>query len=338
MQFEGRWENMTGKKISFIIVNHNYKEYICRLLASLEESCQDYNYEVLIVDNASTDGSREYFEKETKVIYKYLDVNIGFGAANNIGAELASASTLVLLNPDTLVEKKGFDRFIFKAMEQNENVGILAPKIVYPDGKIQPNCADYSTFKTFMLQSFKVGYLVRKYNLTYKLKTLVDRISFLKKGFVGTYLDNFSEQGGEKECDWVSGACMIMHKKVFKEVNGFDENFFLYCEDEDLCKRVAEKGYRIVQDPNFTLVHNEGYIKSRKNRALTFAAKHRYQSNLYYLHKFNSKLSTNMLRSLYLCEYLFYAILYMTFDTDAAYTYLKAIPELFRRMDIYDKR
>ena len=328
MHSEEKWANMTDKKISFIIVNHNYKEHVRRLLSSLEESCLDYNYEVLIVDNASTDGSREYFEKETKVIYKYMDANIGFGAANNIGVALASASTLVLLNPDTLVEKKGFDRFIFKAMDQNENIGVLAPKIVYPDGKIQPNCADYSTFKTFMLQSFKVGYLVRKYNLTYKLKTVVDRISFLKKGFVGTYLDNFSEQGGKKECDWVSGACMIMQKKVFQDVNGFDENFFLYCEDEDLCRRVAEEGYRIVLDPNFTLVHNEGYIKSRKNRALTFAAMHRYQSSIYYLKKHVGTLSAVSLRLFYIVQHLFNGIRYLFVDWSAAKTYFVFLPDL----------
>jgi len=327
MQYEGKWENMTGRKISFIIVNHQYREDIARLLDSMERSCTHYDYEVVIVDNASSDGSREYFEQYSKkVIYRYLETNIGYGAANNMGVKLSTGSMIVFINPDTFIPMKGFDRFIVDGIQ--DSIGILSPAIRYPDGKRQPNCGTYSTLKTFILQSLKVGYFVRKYNMEEQLKRMVDRVPVLKYSFIGTYLDNFSEQTNQKECDWVSGACMIMTKRVFDEVDGFDENFFLYCEDEDLCRRISNNGYRIIIDPSFTLEHNEGFIKSRRSRSLTFAARHRYQSSMYYLTKHIGRPSAFLLRVFYIFQHLFNAMRYLVIDPQASKTYFCFLLEL----------
>ena len=332
MRSKGKWENMEDKPISFIIVNYNYKKDIQQLISSLAASMPQNSYEVIIVDNASTDDSRTYFSGlGGNIVYLYLDTNIGYGAANNRGVELSSGPVIVLINPDTLVQQKGFDKFILTGSQ--EDIGVLAPKVVYPDGEIQPNCAGYSTLKTFILQSLKVGYFVRKYNLTNKLKSVVDRFSFLEKSFIGTYLANFSEQSGRKVCDWVSGACMIMEKRIFDEVNGFDENFFLYCEDEDLCRRISERGHEIVVDPSFTILHNEGYIKSRESRMLTFAAKHRYESSIYYLEKYRGVVSATFLRLFYLFQHLFNGIFYMFTDMNAAKSYFMFLPELLKKTE-----
>jgi len=318
---------MKDKKISFIIVNHNHKEDIQQLISSLDASMQDSQYEIIIIDNGSIDGSKTYFSELTgNIIYHYFDKNIGYGAANNRGVELSTGSVLVLINPDTLIEEQGFDKYILATLQ--ENIGVLAPKIVYPDGKIQPNCADYSTLKTFILQSFKVGYFIRKHNLISKLKILVDRFYFLKKSFIGTYISNFSKLSGEKDCNWVSGACIIMQKKIFETVSGFDEKFFLYCEDEDLCRRIAARGYRIVVNPSFTIVHSEGFIKSRKCRELTPAARHRYKSSIYYLEKHIGKYSANLLRFFYIVQHLFNAIRYSFIDWKVARTYFSFLLEL----------
>lgn len=318
---------MTGKKISFIIVNHQYREEIVRLLGSLEQSCTCYDYEVVIVDNASSDGSREYFEQYSKkIIYRYLKNNIGYGAANNMGVKLSTGSVVVLINPDTFVPMLGFDRFIVDGIQ--DSVGVLSPAIRYPDGKRQPNCGTYSTLKTFILQSFRVGYFVRKYNMVKQLEHVVNRVSFLKHSFIGTYLENFSEKTDKKECDWVSGACMIMKREIFDEVNGFDENFFLYCEDEDLCRRIAKNGHKVIIDPSFILEHHEGFIKSRTSRILTSAARHRYQSSMYYLTKHVGRFSALLLRVFYIFQHLFNAIRYLVIDPQASQTYFCFLLEL----------
>ncbi|HIP14769.1 MAG TPA: glycosyltransferase family 2 protein [Sulfurimonas autotrophica] len=322
---------MTDKKISFIIVNYNYREDIRQLLSSLVKSISHSDYEVLIVDNASTDGSKEYFSSlDGNIIYKYLEKNIGYGAANNIGVKASNADLIVLINPDTLIADNNFDKYI-TAIE-NENIGVLSPKVIYPDGNIQPNCGSFSTLKTFIMQSLKIGYFVRKFDLIKNLQKIVSYFPFVKKSFIGTYLDNFSDEVIRKQCDWVSGACMIMQKKVFNEVGGFDENFFLYCEDEDLCRQISERGYPIIIDTGCTIVHNEGFIKSRQSRELTFAAKHRYKSSIYYLEKYDGMFWGVMLRIFYFFQHLINGVFYLFFDLHASKTYFRFLPELFKKV------
>lgn len=331
MPSKAKWVNMADKKISFIIVNHNYMEDIQKLISSLTVSMSNNNYEIIIVDNASTDGSKEYFSSlEGNIIYKYLEQNIGYGAANNIGVEHTNADSVVLINPDTLIVDHNFDTFINKV--QNEKIGVLSPKIIYPNGKIQPNCGSYATLKTYILQLFKVGYFVRKFNLINKLQKVVTYLPFVEKSFIGVYLNNFTNETIQKECNWVSGACMIMKKKVFDEVTGFDENFFLYCEDEDLCRRISSAGYHIFIDTEFTIVHNEGFEKSRKTRGLTFTAKQRYRSNLYYLKKYSGLMEVNILRFFYFFIFFMSGSFYIFFDLKASKTYFNFLPTLFKKV------
>jgi GT2 family glycosyltransferase len=265
-----------------------------------------------------------------------LNENAGYGAANNIGVKMSKTGVIVLINPDTMIQDKDFDIFIDEI--QNEDIGVLAPKIVYPDGKVQPNCGAYATLKTYMMQAFKLGYFVRKFNLVYILRGAIQSFPFLKKSFIGTYLDNFSYDTVRKKCDWVSGACMIIRKEVFVSVGGFDENFFLYCEDEDLCRRIADRGYSIYIDTRFTVVHNEGFARSRKSRELTFAANHRDKSNIYYLQKYSGPFSAGVLRIFYAAQYFLSILIYVLFDLKAAKTYFKALPGLFKKVDSFDRK
>lgn len=326
---------MTDKKFSFIVVNHNYMSDIQKLISSISASIPSGQYEIIIVDNASTDGSREYFGRlGDEVKYIYLDKNIGYGAANNIGVNASRTEVVVLINPDSLVRDERFDIFIDEI--ENEALGVLAPKIIYPDGRVQPNCGAYATLKTYMMQAFRLGYIVRKLNLVPVLQRIMHYFPLLQKSLIGTYLDNFSRDTVQKKCDWVSGACMIIRKEVFLSAGGFDENFFLYCEDEDLCRRISDKGYTVYIDTRFTVVHNEGFSRSRESRELTSAARHRDRSNIYYLQKYSGSFSSGVLRTFYCFQYFLSALLYMLFDPKAAKTYFQALPDLFKGMDSRD--
>lgn len=320
-------------EISFIIVNYNYLKDIKLLISSMASSITENPYEIIVIDNASTDGSKAYFtalsQKQDNLTYLYLEQNRGYGAANNIGVKASNGNVVVLINPDTLVKERGFDTFILNAL--NENTGIVSPRIVYPDGKVQPNCGTYATPLTYILQSFRVGYFIRKFNLTSKLEAFINYFPALQKSFIGTYLENFSNDEIQKKCDWVSGACLILKKEVFLKVGGFDENFFLYCEDEDLCRRVSMSDYNIIIDRQATIIHNEGFLKSRKSRRLTLANEERYKSNIYYLEKYSGHFSAITLRLFYFFQHLINALYYSLFDPEAAKTYYRFLPVIFKR-------
>lgn len=332
-----RWVNMRSERefdISFIIVNYNYLKDIKLLISSMALSMTENPYEIIIIDNASTDDSRAYFtelsQKQDNLTYFYLEQNRGYGAANNIGVKMSNGNIVVLINPDTLLKESGFDAFILNAL--NENTGIVSPRIVYPDGKIQPNCGAYATLLTYILQSFRIGYFIRKFNLTSKLKAFIKYFPVLQKSFIGTYLENFSNDAIQKKCDWVSGACLILKKEIFLKIGGFDENFFLYCEDEDLCRRIAMLDYKIIIDRQATIIHNEGFLKSRKSRGLTLANEERYKSNIYYLEKYSGHLSANTLRLFYFFQHLINALYYSLFDLKASKTYYRFLPDIFKKV------
>lgn len=329
MRLKEKWGNMIGKIFSFIIINYNYREDICKLIVSIEKSILHKNYEIIIIDNASTDGSKEYFSNiNSNIIYHYLDKNIGYGAANNIGVSLAVTDLIVLINPDTLIISKEFDRLI--ALAESEKI-VLSPQIIYPDGKIQPNCASYSTCKIFIMQSLMLGYFVRKFNFIKKLQIIVDNFAFMKNSFIGVYLDNFSETFSEKECDWISGACMIMHKTIYDKINGFDENFFLYCEDEDLCRRIREKDFIVCINAEFKIIHNEGFIKARQNKMLTMSEIYRFHSSIYYLKKYEGTLSAKLLSIFYFLRYGLSGIFYLFINQKIAKTYFSFLSSLIKK-------
>ncbi|HEX9063182.1 MAG TPA: glycosyltransferase, partial [Clostridia bacterium] len=212
--------------ISFCIVNFNTKTTTHETIASISRSLSGKDYEIVLADNASTDGSREYFTELKKTFanlkYVYNESNVGFGRANNIAASLSQGEILVIINPDIEVRQKGFDQFV-KAKLSAE-VGVLSPGLFYPDGSIQPNCGGFSTIWTYIFQSIRAGYIVRKLGITRIMSALSKSFPPLKQTIIGKYLQNFDEAscGLAKECDWVSGACMIIRKHVFNEVKGFD--------------------------------------------------------------------------------------------------------------------
>ncbi len=306
---------MTAKYISFILVNYNCKDLTYRALQDIEKSCTGNDYEIIIVDNNSLDESKEFFEniakRNNKIKYIYIPQNLGFAKANNIGAKQANGDVLVFINPDVIITKKGFDEFIINNLKNN--IGVLSPKIVYPDGTIQPNCGGFSTLSTYILQLFRVGYLSRKLKIVHGLLKIIKLFPFLKNTVIAKYLlYNFSPTYEiERSCDWVSGACMIIRKEVFKKVGGFDEKFFMYCEDEDLCRRIRQLDYDVIVNNSFEIIHIEGGTHTKRNYALSEARKERFKSNIYFIYKYYGKSKANMLRILYVLFFFITAIFYL---------------------------
>lgn len=296
------------------MVNYNSKDLTYKAIQDIEKSCVFGNYEIIIVDNGSSDGSREFFEdvskRNDKVKYIYISQNLGFAKANNIGAKRVSGDILVFINPDIMITRKGFDEFIINNLKND--IGILSPKIVYPNGSIQPNCGGFSNLFTYVLQLFRVGYISRKLNIVSILSKIV-KILGLKNTVIAKYLlYNFNPSNRiEKNCDWVSGACIIIRKKIFDEVGGFDEKFFMYCEDEDLCRRVRKLGYDIVVNNSFEIIHIESGTHSGRTDILSNVKRERFKSNIYFIYKYYGKSKANILRLLYIFFFFVSAAFYL---------------------------
>ena len=245
---------------SLIIVSFNTKEILKNALSSIFAYCPGEMFEVIVIDNNSGDGSAEmlnnFFGDKIKLIINKH--NAGFGAANNLGAKIARGEYLFFLNSD-IIAKEDILSGLAKIFESRPEIGILAPRLILPDGSEQ---------------KFASG----------NFPSLADLI-----------LGKIKKDAAEKKyikIDWVSGAALAIRKNLFDQAGGFDENFFMYFEDIDLCKRVKDISYQVAVLPSITVVHLGG--KSLKNDRQR--KKHYYVSQDYFYKKHYGKLKLALLR------------------------------------------
>jgi len=245
---------------SLIIVSFNTKEILKNALSSIFAYCPREMFEVIVIDNNSGDGSAEmlnnFFGDKIKLIINKH--NAGFGAANNLGAKIARGEYLFFLNSD-IIAKEDILSGLAKIFESRPEIGILAPRLILPDGSEQ---------------KFASG----------NFPSLADLI-----------LGKIKKDAAEKKyikIDWVSGAALAIRKNLFDQAGGFDENFFMYFEDIDLCKRVKDISYQVAVLPSITVVHLGG--KSLKNDRQR--KKHYYVSQDYFYKKHYGKLKLVLLR------------------------------------------
>ena len=222
---------MSSPKISVIIVNYNGKKLLENCLESLFKT--DYNnFEVILVDNNSTDGSMEFVTKNyPKIIVIKLDSNKGFAEPNNIGAKIAKGEYLLFLNNDT-VTTTNFISEMVKVLEKDEKIAICQSLLLKPDGNIDSS-----------------GDFIDKMGIVYNSKTKTDEI---------------------KEISSARGASMLIRKKIFDKLGGFDEKFFFSFEDVDLGWRSWILGYKVVIAPQSIVYHSAGKTSSKLKSEAAF--------------------------------------------------------------------
>jgi hypothetical protein len=229
-------------KISVIIVNWNTKNYLDKCLHSLKANVgASLNLEVIVVDNNSSDGS-EAMVKEKHPSVKLIENkdNVGFARANNIGIEKASGDYILLLNPDTVVKQGSIEK-LFQFLQSNQFYGAVGPKIINSDGTIQYECA--RNFPTVMSELFVMLTLYKR---------------FPNNKLIGRYLMTYWDHEDSRDVACISGACMLVRKKCFGNIDLLDEVFFMYAEDTDLCYRLHDKGYKIRYLAGAEIVHYWG--------------------------------------------------------------------------------
>ncbi len=234
--------------LSIIIVSYNVKEFLQNLLQSINKSAGKLNVEVIVVDNASEDGTIESIAErfpEVKIIAN--ETNVGFGKANNQAMKIAKGKYFLLINPDTIVREDTFTKMI-NFFESTPEAGMAGCKVLNPDGTLQLPCrrsfpGPWVSFTKIsgLSKVFPKSKLFAKYNLT--------------------YLD----ENKTYTVDAISGSFMFLRREVYEKTAGFDEQFFMYGEDLDFCYRVKESGYKIYYYPETEIIHYKGESTKRSS-------------------------------------------------------------------------
>ncbi len=248
----------TKPQISFIIVNYNSTHYIERCLSLLLLKSENIEKEIIIVSN---DGFLLSADSRIKILTS--SQNSGFGSACNLGAKEALGKYLCFLNPDTEIVSDNFQEIISE-FENNEKTGVIGIRLEKENGKIQ----EWSAGKEMNLWD------------------IIGNNLGLKRS------KKIWESKEKVECFWVSGACLFIRRELFEELEGFDEKFFLYFEDIDLCKRAINLNYKILYFPKFIIKHFGGKSSGSKKEQ----KKHYYSSQDYYFQKHFGKIYSLMIK------------------------------------------
>ena len=225
--------------LSIIIVSWNVADLLRDCLRSIDQNRGELVLEVIVVDSASADKSVAMVSAEFPwVTVLAQSENVGFPRGNNIGMEVATGDALLLLNPDTKIVGNAL-AVMLAYLDQNEDIGLIGPQLLNPDGSHQSSRRRFPTVMTGLFES------------TW-LQSLAPR-SMMSRYFATDLSDDATS-----DVDWVTGACMLTRRAVVDQVGGMDAAYFMYSEELDWCKRIKDAGWRVVYLPTATVVHHIG--------------------------------------------------------------------------------
>jgi O-antigen biosynthesis protein len=232
--------------LSVVIVNYRADDYLKECVRSIRAQRQAGETETIIVENGEGDYSDSVFEG---AILVRNSGNEGFARANNIGFGQARGDLVLILNPDTLLPEDTVQRCC-RFMDQNRDIGILGCKLLNADGTLQSSCRNFPGLFTGFTENFG-------------LHRWMGRIGWLKSRYLMVW-----PHDAIRQVDSVKGAFMLTRRAVLDSVGGFDERFFMYCEEVDFCLRAKQKGWKTFFTPEASIVHFGGKsteIHSLKN-------------------------------------------------------------------------
>lgn len=268
-------------KVSVVIVSFNCKNDLRECLESLQ--IQNENIEIIVIDNASRDGTREMLKTEfqnwanLKTIFN--DSNLGLTRANNQAIPYCSGEYILFLNPDTIL-KPDTIKHLASYLDSHPNVGVIGPKILFETGALQYSFGSFPTLLSMALMQLFPSYKYRRIPLIHR------------------YLHIEWASNGPKEVDWVSAACMMIRKDLIVQLGGFDENIFLsYADSPEICRRVKKMGYLVIYYPKIEIIHKQG--KSITNDVRLPVLLYAHQGWLYYFRKYHGIISTIILRIIF---------------------------------------
>ena len=226
--------------LSIIIVNWNSVDYLRRCLESIYRQTTNLEFEVMVIDNASFDGSEELIRAEfPEVKFIQSTENIGFARANNLGFQHSTGEALLFLNPDTEVRSSAINE-LFTSLHSVPDAGAIGGKLLNSDGSLQISCIQ--PFPTILNQMFDLEWLQVRFP---RLKIWGIRPLFLDRGV-------------PEEVDVVSGACLMVKRSVFEMIGTFSTDYFMYSEDVEVCYKIRQAGWRVYYVGKAEIVHYGG--------------------------------------------------------------------------------
>lgn len=219
--------------VSVIIVNYNTLKMTDECICSVIEKTSGISCEIILVDNASTDGSKEFFSKDSRVKYIYNNENLGFGRANNKGIEIAQGRNILFLNSDTLLRNNAI-KILSDYLDNHPKVGACGGNLYNQYGKSTHSFYRRLPSVLDELDSFFSGRLYKMiYGPTWE----------------------FNNKNKPLKVGHITGADLMVRRETLKSVGGFDERFFMYYEDTELCHRISGTGLAIVSCPEAEITH-----------------------------------------------------------------------------------
>ena len=246
-------------ELAVVIVNFNSGGALPRTLASLPDGLAGVEWDAIVVDNASTDGSERALEAESRVRLLRQPANLGFAAGVNAGFSATTAPFVLVLNPDCRLQP-GSGQCLLAEMQRWPDCAVLGPVVLDPSGSLQESARGDPNMLTGL------------FGRTALLSRLLPILPVVKRNLSASPLSKVS--GPSHPVDWVSGACMLLRREALDEVGGFDEGYFLYWEDADVCRRLRQAGWQVRYTTVSTVVHDVGQ-SSRNARALANREFHR---------------------------------------------------------------
>lgn len=226
--------------VSIIIVNWNTRSLLLDCIESIIAETRDHSYEIIVVDNASTDGSQQAVrERFGGVRLVENEANLGFAKANNIGVSMARGAFVCLVNSDIKILDGCIDRMVDQ-MASDNSIGLLGPKTLDKFLRQRFNCRNFPTLRNTLCEACGL-----------------DQVPVLRRVFRGRLIRE-GLNDGPKEVDVLSGCLLLIRREAIEQAGPLDERFFIYGEDKDLCRRFRNHGWKAVFLPDAQAIHYGG--------------------------------------------------------------------------------
>ena len=267
--------------LSIIILNYKQKGLVKQCLKGILAAAINLNYEIIVVDNDSGDDclkmvkeqflgiennyssdktqTKEWSMPKQKTIFlkqelkQKLDIktiqakkNLGFAAGNNLGIKIAQGKYILILNPDIAIVSNVLEK-MFEFMENYPKVGVCGPKLINPDGSVQYSRRRFPSWRIPLYR-----------------RTFLGKLPFAKKT-LNYYLMTEKNHNNNQKVDWLFGACLMIRKKVIDQIGAFDERFFMYFEDLDLCRRIWQTGFEVYYLAEVEMIHYHQRLSAEKS-------------------------------------------------------------------------
>lgn len=236
------------KAVSIIIINYNTYKLTSACIRSVIETTKTVTYEIILIDNASTECDPQVFRNEFPEIKVISNTrNLGFAKGNNIGIQESEGEFILLLNSDTILIDDSIS-ILHEQMQKNQNVAIASGKLMFPDGRLQGCCQRFPSIKLFLFEFLRIQKL------------------FSRKRAGEILLGSFFDYKTEVYPDWVWGTFMMIRSALIKKLPGekLNDDFFMYCEDIQWCLDFQKLGHQIYYTPFAKVIHIMGGSSANK--------------------------------------------------------------------------